>query len=120
ERAVETRRENPELWFAFATALRRLGRYSEAIAALDQVLQIEPRSIKALLEKTFLHDLQGDPRVSISCYRAVLQLVPMIFSVWSPGRTTEERELLRVLTTYFGEYYGALSDPNDKDVSVGP
>lgn len=74
--AAENQSTTPELWFHYATALRELGRLDEAIAALDRALELEPRMVRALLEKGIIQQSQGRPRAAATTYKTALQMIP--------------------------------------------
>jgi aspartate beta-hydroxylase len=62
-----------------AVALRGLNRTVEQMAAIDQVLALEPRNFRAMLQKASLHELQGHRRAAAMTYRQALQSVPAGF-----------------------------------------
>jgi len=74
--AAENDSTSPEVWFHYATALRDLGRPDEAIAALDRALELEPRMVRALLEKGTIQQLQGQRRAAAMSYKTALQMIP--------------------------------------------
>lgn len=75
--AIRTEPGNPSLWLNLAAALRGLERRDEEMAALQRVLALEPRNLRALLQKASLLELQGKSRVAAAAYRTALQaLVP--------------------------------------------
>lgn len=76
ERAGTLEPQNAEIWFNLAGAYRQTGRLDDAIAALDRVLEIEPRTVIALLEKGSLQELQDKPRAAAMSYRVALQMIP--------------------------------------------
>ena len=49
ERVTATGRANAQIWLILATALRRLGDRVAEERALDEVLKLEPRAIRALI-----------------------------------------------------------------------
>ena len=76
EQAVEAASSHPSVWINMAAALRALNRVDEEMAALDKALAIEPRNLRALLQKASLHELQGRSRTAAATYRTALQLIP--------------------------------------------
>jgi aspartate beta-hydroxylase len=64
------------IWLNLAVALRGLKLADEEMAAIDKVLAIEPRNLRAMLQKASLQELQGKPRAAAMTYRYVLQSVP--------------------------------------------
>jgi aspartate beta-hydroxylase len=81
--AVKGEPSNPSLWLNLAAALRGLDRRDEEMAALQRVLAIEPRDLRALLQKASLLELQNKPRAAAAVYRTALQNL-------SPGTRTPE------------------------------
>ena len=59
-----------------AAELRRSNRPLEEMDALDRVLALEPRNLRALFQKAALLELIGRPRESAATYRTALQLIP--------------------------------------------
>jgi aspartate beta-hydroxylase len=64
------------IWLNLAAALRGLKRPEEEMAAIDKVLAIEPRNLRAMLQKASLYEIQSKPRAAAMIYRDVLQTVP--------------------------------------------
>jgi aspartyl/asparaginyl beta-hydroxylase (cupin superfamily) len=64
------------IWLNLAAALRGLKRVDEEMAAIDKVLSLEPRNLRAMLQKASLQEIQGKPRAAAMTYRYVLQSVP--------------------------------------------
>jgi aspartyl/asparaginyl beta-hydroxylase (cupin superfamily) len=76
---VQAASEEPghaSIWLNLAAALRGLKRAEEEMAAIDKVLALEPRNLRAMLQKASLQELQGKPRAAAMTYRFVLQSVP--------------------------------------------
>ena len=71
--AVRYEPANPGFWLDLAAALRGLERRDEEMAALQRVLAIEPRNLRALLQKASLLELQDKPRAAAAAYRTALQ-----------------------------------------------
>jgi aspartate beta-hydroxylase len=76
EQAVKTDPSLPSLWTSLATTLRALDRPDEEMVALDKALALDPRNLRALLQKGSLHELRGQPRAAAALYRNALQLIP--------------------------------------------
>ena len=76
KRAVSQDSSHASIWLNLAAALRALKRADEEMAAIDKVLALEPRNLRAMLQKASLHELQGQPRAAAIIYRDVLQTVP--------------------------------------------
>ena len=75
-RAVKAAPGEPTLWLNLAAALRGLRRPAEELAALDQALALEPRHLRALLQKASLLELAGETRAAAGLYRTALQTIP--------------------------------------------
>jgi aspartyl/asparaginyl beta-hydroxylase (cupin superfamily) len=76
EQAVSAAPSHPAVWINMAAALRGLKRTDEEMVALDKALAIEPRNLRALLQKASLFELQGRSRAAAATYRSALQLIP--------------------------------------------
>jgi aspartate beta-hydroxylase len=76
EQAVKSDPTQPSLWLNLAASLRGLKRPDDELAALDAALAIEPRNLRALLQKASLQELLGKPRVAAATYRSALQMIP--------------------------------------------
>ena len=74
--AVAEDPSHASLWLNLAVALRGLGLADEEMTAIDRVLALEPRNLRALLQKASLQEIQGKPRAAAMTYRYVLQSVP--------------------------------------------
>ena len=75
ESAVKEDPSHPSLWLNLAAALRGLKRADEEMAALDKVLALEPRHLRAMFQKGSLQELQGKPRAAAVTYRSALQTI---------------------------------------------
>jgi len=73
--AVKDEPSDPSLWLNLAAALRGLNRRDEEMAALQRVLALEPRNLRALLQRASLLELQNKPRAAAAAYRTALQSV---------------------------------------------
>jgi len=73
--AVTEEPANPSLWLNVAAALRGLNRRDEEMTALQRVLALEPRNLRALLQRASLLELQDKPRAAAAAYRTALQSV---------------------------------------------
>lgn len=76
ENLVKVEPSNPEFWFNYAAALRRISRLDDALTALEKVLSLDSRNVTALLEKASLEELQAKPRAAAATYRTALQMLP--------------------------------------------
>jgi aspartate beta-hydroxylase len=76
KQAVSEDPSQASIWLNLAVALRGLKLADEEMAAIDKVLAIEPRNLRAMLQKASLQELQGKPRAAAMTYRYVLQSVP--------------------------------------------
>jgi aspartate beta-hydroxylase len=76
EQAVKEDSSHATIWLNLAVALRGLKRTDEEMTAIDTVLTLEPRNLRAMLQKASLQELQGKPRAAAMTYRHVLQSVP--------------------------------------------
>jgi aspartate beta-hydroxylase len=76
KQAVASDPSQASIWLNLAVALRGLKLADEEMAAIDKVLAIEPRNLRAMLQKASLQELQGKPRAAAMTYRYVLQSVP--------------------------------------------
>ena len=63
---------NGALWFSLARKLRSLGRFDEAIAAIEHVLASQPHNLDALFLAAFLREDQGRIRLAAATYRTAL------------------------------------------------
>jgi len=86
ESAVREDGSHASLWLNLAAALRALDRGDEEMAALDKVLTLDPRNIRARLQTGSLHELRGNPRAAAMSYRFALQLIPPGFDPPAPLR----------------------------------
>lgn len=76
KQAVGEDPSHASIWLNLAAALRGLKRAEEEMAAIDKVLALEPRNLRAMLQKASLQELQGHARAAAMTYRHVLQSVP--------------------------------------------
>ena len=76
KQAVGEDDSQPAILLNLAAALRGLKRAEEEMAAIHKVLALEPRNLRALLQKASLQELQGQRRAAAMAYRYVLQSVP--------------------------------------------
>jgi aspartyl/asparaginyl beta-hydroxylase (cupin superfamily) len=76
KQAVGEDPSHASIWLNLAAALRGLKRAEEEMAAIHKVLALEPRNLRALLQKASLQELQGQRRAAAMTYRYVLQSVP--------------------------------------------
>ena len=64
KQAVASDPSQASIWLNLAVALRGLKLADEEMAAIDKVLAIEPRNLRAMLQKASLQELQGKPRAA--------------------------------------------------------
>jgi aspartate beta-hydroxylase len=76
EKAAQLQPANASVWVNLAAALRGLQRPDEEMRALDKALALEPRNLRALLQKASVQELQGDLRTAAATYRTALQTIP--------------------------------------------
>lgn len=76
EQATRAEPTNPSLWLNLAAALRGLNRSGEEMQALEKALALEPRNLRALLQKASVQELQGNTRAAAATYRTALQTIP--------------------------------------------
>jgi len=74
--AVKAAPSQPSLWLNLAVALRGLNRSDQEIEALEKVLALEPRNVRALLQKASLLEAAGSGRAAAAAYRVALQAIP--------------------------------------------
>lgn len=74
--AVAADPTHASIWLNLAAALRGLQRPDEEMTAVDKALSLEPRNLRAMLQKASLQELMGKPRDAAMTYRFVLQSVP--------------------------------------------
>ena len=74
--AVNQDASHASIWLNLAAALRGLKRPDEEMEAIDKVLALEPRNVRAMLQKASLQEIQGKPRAAAMTYRYALQSVP--------------------------------------------
>jgi len=75
ERVTATGKANAQVWLILAIALQRLGDRAGEERALDEVLRLEPRAVRALIMKGDLKAGIGDDRGATSFYKTALQVV---------------------------------------------
>lgn len=76
EEAARSEAASWEVFFHLAIAFRRLDRLEEALATLQRVLKVEPRSLATMLEMGSLEEQRERPRAAAMHYRTALQMVP--------------------------------------------
>jgi aspartate beta-hydroxylase len=74
ERAIASGTGGADTWFGLSLAHRRLGSVQAEKAALDRTLEIDPRSVPALIRKGDLYTAQSDARAANTFYRAALKI----------------------------------------------
>jgi aspartate beta-hydroxylase len=76
KQALEADPSHPSLWLNLAAALRGLRCPDDEMAALEKLLALDPRNLRALLQKASLQELRNDPRAAGATYRTALQVIP--------------------------------------------
>lgn len=87
ERATATATAGADTWFGLSLAHRRLGSAQGERAALDRTLELNPRSVPALIRKGDLYTAQSDARAANTFYRAALKIAGAMRSTpaeWRP------------------------------------
>lgn len=74
EQLTATGRASAQIWMILATALHRLGDRAAEEAALDEVLKLEPRAVRALIMKGDLKAAAGDDRGASSFYNSAVRI----------------------------------------------
>ncbi len=74
ERVTATGLANAQIWLILASALRQLGDRSAEERALDAVLKLDPRAVRALIMKGDLKAAAGDDRGASGFYKAALRV----------------------------------------------
>jgi aspartate beta-hydroxylase len=74
--AVEVDPSNLMSWVNLAAACNGLCRADDEKAALEKVLALEPRNLRALLQMAVLYEKKGEARAAAATYRTALQSVP--------------------------------------------
>ena len=76
DQALKAEPSNPSIWMNLAGVMRGLKRPDEEMAALQKVLALEPRDMRAMLQAATLHELRGEERAAAAAYRKALQMLP--------------------------------------------
>src|SRR5215475_12518270 len=76
ENVARAEPSNASVWLDLAAALRGLERPDDEMSAVERVLSIEPTSLRGLLPKASLLEIQGKPRAAAATYRHALQTIP--------------------------------------------
>jgi aspartate beta-hydroxylase len=74
--AVEIDPSNVGCWMNLAAACNGLDLADDEKTALDKVLTLEPRNLRALLQMAVHYEVKGQPRAAAATYRTALQSVP--------------------------------------------
>jgi tetratricopeptide (TPR) repeat protein len=104
ERALQTHSESSRLWSLYADALGRSGRYSEASAAMDRVLEIEPAYANGYLKRGQFKLQGGDEAGGMADISRAIE-----------AGTSSSSE---VFSLFWGEGHGARNSGN-LSVAVG-
>jgi len=76
QEAIKTETQHSDLWMTLAAASNALGKPDEELAALEQVLALEPRNLRALLQVAVFHETHDDKRAAAASYRTALSSIP--------------------------------------------
>jgi aspartyl/asparaginyl beta-hydroxylase (cupin superfamily)/Tfp pilus assembly protein PilF len=76
ETAVKADPGRAHIWLNLASACRALGLPAEEEAAVERVLKLDPRNLRALLQMGTIQERKGDRRAAAAVYRTALQSVP--------------------------------------------
>jgi aspartyl/asparaginyl beta-hydroxylase (cupin superfamily) len=82
---------NTALWFSLSQQLRGLGRYDEAIAAVEHVLALQPHNLEALFLAASIQEARGAARVAAATYRTALAHVRQGAAVMVDQRAAIDR-----------------------------
>jgi hypothetical protein len=74
EQLTATGRASAQVWMILATALHRIGDRAAEESALDEVLKLEPRAVRALIMKGDLKAVAGDDRGASSFYNSAVRI----------------------------------------------
>lgn len=74
ETVTQTGRANAQIWLILATACRAEGDAAGEEAALDRLLEIEPRMVRGLIMKGDCRAEAGDRRAAVGFYRTALHI----------------------------------------------
>ena len=116
ERLVKSERSNPEIWFNFGSALRKLGRPDQALVVFEKVLSLEPRNLAAQLEKGSIEEEKHATRAAAITYRTALQMIPPGYSTppWMDQPLRHAREVVernnRALEVFVEEGLGEIRE----------
>ncbi len=111
-------------WLVRAMAERATGNKTEAIASLQNVLQIEPNNLDALLERAELRIEAGDYGPALEDLKAVEKLKSTDKSIFSRLAASYERAGKPDEAVRIAESAGLISakneSPSGKDAVIGP
>ena len=91
ERATAAGAAGADTWLGLSLAHRRLGSPEAERAALDRVLELDPRNVPALIRKGDLYTAQSDARAANTFYRAALKLARAMRAIPPEWRQDLER-----------------------------
>jgi len=104
EAVTATGRGNAQVWMILAMALHRLGDGTAEEAALDEVLKLDPRAIRALVMKGDLKAMAGDDRGASSFYNSAVRFADAS-GAQLPADLKAEIERARRLATEAARHY---------------
>jgi aspartyl/asparaginyl beta-hydroxylase (cupin superfamily) len=81
QQATQAHAGDASLWLGLAFANARLGEDQPTLDAIDKALELEPRSLRALIFKGDHHDQQGRSRKAMVFYQAALKVAAQAESI---------------------------------------
>jgi aspartyl/asparaginyl beta-hydroxylase (cupin superfamily)/Tfp pilus assembly protein PilF len=76
QEALKDAPSQSSLWLNLAAALRGMNQPEQERVAIEQALALEPRNVRALLQKASLQEAAGAARAAAATYRVALQAIP--------------------------------------------
>jgi len=119
EQGLDRNPGSRDLRFAKSTLFARMGRTSEAIALIDELLREDPSAPGIWTNKgSILCNYMGDPEGAVACFDKALEIDDRLSTAWA-NRGTALSKLGR-LKEALGSLEKALEiSPNEADVHVG-
>lgn len=105
QRALEAGADDPGTWLGLAYACRGAGDDDAALVALDRVLDLDPRNVRALILKGDHFGKAGDDKAATSFYRMALKLAPPAASM--PGDLLADLRRVQGLTQTYAKRFEA-------------
>jgi aspartate beta-hydroxylase len=122
-RAIARDDRDPTLWVNLAAAMRQLNDPEEEARSLDQALVLEPRHLRALLDKAALIHRRGNSRAAAVIYGNALKTIPAGATLPQALRpaiivaTEQVRANADALEQHIGEKVGALPGPRSPRIA---